>query len=97
VYVNRRCNFGTQKCDQERNQEDFIYKDLTIEKWTVETKVIPVVTWETGTTLKSFRKYMTNTTGKHQIKELQKTAIFSTASHISESTNVKVQNIQHRK
>jgi hypothetical protein len=32
-------------------------------------------------------------TGKHEIKELQKTAIFGTAAHISENTNAKVRNI----
>ena len=34
--------------------------------------------------------------GKHDIKELQKTAIMDT-EHSLESTNVKVQNIQHKK
>jgi len=33
----------------------------------------------TGTISKSFRKYMSNITGKHNVKELQKTIILGTA------------------
>jgi hypothetical protein len=40
-----------------------------------KTNVIPVITGATGTISKSFRKYLNNTLGKHEIKELQKTAI----------------------
>jgi hypothetical protein len=42
--------------------------------WNVNTNVIPVITGETGTISKSFRKYLSNVPGKHEIKELQKTA-----------------------
>jgi len=58
------------------------YKDLTIEiqhMWNVKTKVIPVITGVTGTISKSFRKYVSNRPGKHEVKELQKTAILGTA------------------
>jgi len=58
------------------------YKDLTIEIqhiWNVKTKVIPEIIGATGTISKSFRKYVTNIPGKHEIKELQKTAILGTA------------------
>ena len=58
------------------------YKDLTTEiqrMWNVKTKVIPVIIGATGTISKSFRKYMSNIPGKHEAKELQKTAILSTA------------------
>jgi len=58
------------------------YKDLTIEiqlMWNVKTKVIPVITGATGTISNSFRKYVSNITGKHEVKELQKTAILGTA------------------
>jgi len=41
--------------------------------------VIPVKTGASGTILKSFRKYVSNIPGKHEVKELQKTAIVSTA------------------
>jgi hypothetical protein len=58
------------------------YKDLTIEIqriWNVKTKVIPVIIGATGTISKSFRKYMSNTPGNHEVEELQKTAILGTA------------------
>jgi len=56
------------------------YKDLTIEiqrMWNVKTKVVPVIIGATGTISKSFRKYVSNVPGKHEVKELQKTAILA--------------------
>jgi hypothetical protein len=47
--------------------------------WNLKTKMILVIIGKTGTILKSFRKYLRNVPGKHDIKELQKTAIFGTA------------------
>jgi len=58
------------------------YKDLTIEiqrMWNVKTSVIPVVNGVTGTISKSFRKHVSNIPGHHDVKELQKTAIWGTA------------------
>jgi hypothetical protein len=58
------------------------YKDLTVEiqrMWNVKTNVIPVIIGATGTISKSFRKYLSNVPGKHEVKELQKTAILGTA------------------
>jgi hypothetical protein len=58
------------------------YKDLTIEiqrMWIVKTKVIPVIIGATGAISKTFRKYMSNIPGNHEVKELQKTAILGTA------------------
>ena len=58
------------------------YKDHTIEiqrMWNVKTKVIPVIIGATGTISKSFRKYVSNIPGKHEVEELQKTAILGTA------------------
>ena len=57
-------------------------KDLTIETqrmWNIKTKVIPVIIGATGTISKSFRKYVSNVPGNHEVKELQKTAILGTA------------------
>ena len=54
------------------------YEDLTIEiqrMWNVKTKVIPVIIGATGTISKTFRKYVSNIPGNHEVKELQKTAI----------------------
>ena len=47
--------------------------------WYVKTKVIPVIIGTTGTISESFRKYVSNIPGKHEVKELQKTAILGTA------------------
>ena len=58
------------------------YKDLTTEiqrMWNVKTKVIPVIIGATGTSSKTFRKYVSNIPGNHEVKELQKTAILGTA------------------
>ena len=59
------------------------YKDLTIEvqrMWNVKTKAIPVIIGATGTISKSFRKYVSNIPGKHEVKKLQKTTILGTAA-----------------
>jgi hypothetical protein len=44
-----------------------------------ETNVIPVIIGTTGTVSKSFRKYVSNIPGNHEVKKLQKTAILGTA------------------
>jgi hypothetical protein len=41
--------------------------------------VIPVIIGATGTIQKSFRKYVNNIPGNHEVKELQKTVILGTA------------------
>ena len=58
------------------------YKDLTIEiqrMWNVKAKLIPVIIGATGTISKTFRKYVSNIPGNHEVKELQKTTILGTA------------------
>ena len=63
------------------------YKDVTIEiqrMWNVKTNVIPVIIGATGTISKSFRKYVSNIPGNHEVKELQKTAILGTAHILRE-------------
>ena len=47
--------------------------------WKVKTRVIPVIIGATGTISKSFRKYISNIPGNHEVKELKKTAILGTA------------------
>jgi hypothetical protein len=46
---------------------------------TLKKNVIPVIIGATGTISKSFRKYLSNVPGTHEVKELQKTAILGTA------------------
>ena len=82
MYANSCCIFRRQKCDKEGSREITKYKDFTIEiqrMWNVKTNVIKVIIGATGTISKSFRKYLSNIPGKHEIKELQKTAILGTA------------------
>jgi len=56
------------------------YKELEIQRmWNVKTKEIPVTIGATGTVSGSFRKYVSNIPRKHEVKELQKTAILGTA------------------
>jgi hypothetical protein len=47
--------------------------------WNVKANVIPVIIGATGTISKSFRTYVSNIPGNHEVKELQKTAILGTA------------------
>ena len=47
--------------------------------WNVTTKLVPETTGATGSISKYFRKYLSNIEGKHEIKELQKTAIIDIA------------------
>jgi hypothetical protein len=64
------------------NNNNLKYKDLTIEiqrMRNVKTRVIPVIIGATGTVSKSFRKYVSNIPGNHEVRELQKTAILGTA------------------
>jgi hypothetical protein len=62
-------------------------EDLIIEiqrMWNVKTKVTPVIIEATGTISKPFRKYLSSIPGKHDIKELQKTAVLGTAHTLRE-------------
>jgi hypothetical protein len=43
------------------------------------SKMIPVIIGATGTISNTLRQYLSNIPGKHEIKELQKTAILRTA------------------
>jgi MinD-like ATPase involved in chromosome partitioning or flagellar assembly len=71
-----------EKKKKKKAQKIPIYKDLTIKiqrMWKVKTKVIPVIIGATETISKSFRKYVSNIPGNHEVKKLQKTAILGTA------------------
>jgi len=73
---------GDRNVIKKEAEKILICKDLTIEiprMWNVKTKVIPVIIVATGTISKSFRKYVSNIPGNHEVKELQKTTILGTA------------------
>jgi hypothetical protein len=58
------------------------YKDLIIEVQRVlniKTEVLSIIIGATRTFSKSFRKYLRNIPGKHDNKELQRTATLGTA------------------
>jgi hypothetical protein len=73
---------GNRNVFKKEAEEILKYQDLTIEiqrMWNVKIRVIPVIIGATGTISKSFRKYVSNITGTHEVRELQKTAILGTA------------------
>jgi len=73
---------GDRKMIKKEAEKILKYKVLTIEiqhMWKVKTSLISVIIGVTGTISKSFRKYIRNIPGNHEVKELQKTAILSTA------------------
>ena len=73
---------GDRNVIKKETEKILKYKDLTIEiqgMWNVKTKVIPVIIGATGIISKSFRKYVSNIPGKHEVKEVHKTAILGTA------------------
>jgi hypothetical protein len=73
---------GDRNVIQKEAEKILKYKDLTIEiqdMWNVKTSMIPVIIGATGTISKSFRKYLSNVPGKHEVKELQKTVMLGTA------------------
>jgi len=73
---------GERNVIKKEAKKSLKYKDLIIEiqpMWNVKAKVIPVIIVVTGTISKSLRQYLNNIPGKHEIKELQKTAILGTA------------------
>jgi hypothetical protein len=73
---------GDKNVIKKEGEKILKHKNLTIEiqrMWNVKTKVMPLIIGASGTTSKSFRKYMSNIPGNHEVKVLQKTAILGTA------------------
>jgi hypothetical protein len=73
---------GDRNVSKKEAEKILKYKHLTIKiqrMLNVKTNVIPVIIGATGTISKSFRKYLSNVPGIHEVKELQKTAILGTA------------------
>jgi hypothetical protein len=84
-----------KKCDQERSREDSKtqrpYNRNTAHMGYRNKCNTGNNRGKTGTISNPFKKYPSNTGGKHEIKELYK------KTPILGSTNVKLQNIQHGK
>ena len=80
-------NPGDRNVIKKETEKILKYQNLMIEivrMWNVKEKVIPVITEATGAISKSLRLYLSNVQGKHEIKELQKTAILGTAHKLRE-------------
>ena len=74
--------YGDRNVIKKEAKKILKFKDLTIENqrmWNVETKAIPVIIGVNGTIFKSLRHCLKNIPGRHEMKELQKTAILDTA------------------
>jgi hypothetical protein len=73
---------GDRNVIKKEAEKILIHKDLTIEiqpMWSIKARVISVIIGAPGTTAKSFRKYVSDIPGNHDLKELEKTAILDTA------------------
>ena len=73
---------GNRNVVKKESENSLKHENLTNEiqrMWNVKTRVISVIIGATGTISKLFRKYVSNITGNHEVKELQKTATFGTA------------------
>ena len=78
-------NSGDTNLIKKEAQQLTICQELTLEiqrMWNAKAKVVRVKTGGIGTISKSLRKYLSNIPGKHEIKELQKTAILGTADKL---------------
>ena len=70
-----------------KKEAEKILKTLTVEMqrmWNVTTTETPAVVCASGTISESFRKCLIRIPGKHDIKELQNTAILSTVHLLRE-------------
>jgi len=66
---------GDRNVMKKEDKEILKHKDLGVEiqrMWNVKIKVIPVIKGATGTISESLRHYLSNVTGKNEIKELRK-------------------------
>jgi hypothetical protein len=71
------------------------HNDPTIEiqsMWNVTAQVMPVTIWATGNISKWPTKYLSNITGKHEIKELHKNSHIVHCTHTAGSAHVTAPN-----
>jgi len=72
-------NGGDDDDDDDNNNNNNNNNNNKQRMWNVKARVIPIIIGATGTISKSFRKYVSDIPGNHNVKELQKTAILGTA------------------
>jgi hypothetical protein len=66
---------GDRNVTKKEAEKILIYKDITTEiqrMWNVKTRVTPVIIGATGTVSKSFRKYVSDIPGNHDVKDYRK-------------------------
>ena len=63
--------------------------NIMLRPWSVSTKIIPVIIGAAGTSVESFRKYLSSMLGNHDIEELQEAAILDTA-HMLRKVQIKL-------
>ena len=85
-------NNNDDNVDDDDDNNNKYLRIETLRMWNIKTLVIPVMVGAPGTISESFRKYLSNIPGNHNIKEIHKTAILGTA-HIHR----KLQNFYHGK
>jgi hypothetical protein len=52
--------------------------------WNVKTKAMPVIIGETGTVSETFKQYLSNIEGKHEIRELRKQPYWALRTYCGE-------------
>ena len=98
MHVSRYCKSWRQKCGQEVSRDYFriqIPHNRNSAHVECESKSDSSNKGATGTISESFRQYLSNIAGKHEIKKLQKNSHNGHCTHTAESANVKVRNIFH--
>jgi hypothetical protein len=75
---------GDRNMVEKETEKILKYKYLTVEiqiMWNVKTKVIPVIIGATGTISESFRKYVSNITGKRGSQETPENSHIEHCTH----------------
>jgi len=73
---------------------NYKYYPIEIQRsWNVKAKVTQGIIWATVTISKSLRQYLSHIPGRHEIKELQKTAHTGHCKHTAGNADVEIRNV----
>jgi hypothetical protein len=73
---------GDRNVNRKEAENILMYKNLKTEiqcMWNMKVNVIPLIIGATGTTVKSFRQYLNNVTGEHEINDSLNSQTFKAA------------------
>ena len=73
VAISEERNMIKQEVENILKCKDLTVEILRVHTWNTKTKIIPLITEASRTILESFRKRLSNISGKHNIKKLQNT------------------------